>query len=134
MLSKKQLSEVKEHLENSQNPIFFYDNDCDGLCSFLLLRRWLGRGCGVAVRSYPELNKEYANKIKELNGDCVFILDKPVIGRGFLEEVEEIGVPVVIIDHHSDSLGIDKGRANVFLYNSFDAKKGEGEPVSYLCY
>ncbi len=134
MLSKKEINKIREHLENSQNPIFFYDNDCDGLCGFLLLKRWLGKGCGVAIRSYPELKKDYARKVSELKGDCVFVLDKPVIEEGFLDEVGKRGVGVVIIDHHPDSLGIAKGRENVFLYNSYGAGKEEGEPVSYLCY
>ena len=49
MLTNKQIEEIKEHLEKAQNPLFFYDNDADGLCSFLLLRRYLGRGKGVGV-------------------------------------------------------------------------------------
>ena len=36
MLTKKQKTEIKEHLEKSQNPLFFFDNDNDGLMSFLL--------------------------------------------------------------------------------------------------
>ena len=81
MLKPSQLSELKELLEQSQNPIFFYDNDADGLCSFLLLRRFLGKGKGVAIRSYPKLSGSYAKKLKELNADRVFILDKPLISE-----------------------------------------------------
>ena len=44
MLTKKQVEDIKEHLEKAQNPIFFFDNDPDGLCSFLLMQRYLGRG------------------------------------------------------------------------------------------
>ena len=78
MLTEKQIEEIKEHLEKAQNPIFYYDNDADGLCSYLLLRRYLGRGKGVVVRSFPELNKDYARKAQQLGSDYVFILDKPV--------------------------------------------------------
>ena len=79
MLNEKQITEIREHLEKAQNPLFFYDNDCDGLCSFLILRRFLGRGKGVAVRSFPELNAKYARKAKELGADYIFVLDKPLI-------------------------------------------------------
>ena len=48
MLSEKQMQELKEHLDRAQNPLFFFDNDADGLCSFLLLARYIGRGKGVA--------------------------------------------------------------------------------------
>ena len=48
MLGKDKLEEIKEHLERARNPVFFYDNDADGLCSYVILRRALGRGYGVA--------------------------------------------------------------------------------------
>jgi single-stranded DNA-specific DHH superfamily exonuclease len=59
MLTKKQVEEIKEHLERAQNPVFFFDNDPDGLCSFLILRRYCGKGRGVQVRSYPSMNKGF---------------------------------------------------------------------------
>ena len=46
MLTTKQISEIKEHLNNAQNPLFFFDNDPDGLCSFILLQRYIKRGKG----------------------------------------------------------------------------------------
>lgn len=62
MLTTKQVNEIIEHLEKAQNPIFFYDNDADGLCSFLLLNRFLQRGKGVAVKSYPSMDVSYFKK------------------------------------------------------------------------
>ena len=47
MLTKKQIKEIKEHLDKAQNPIFFFDNDPDGLCSFLLLQRYCEKGKGA---------------------------------------------------------------------------------------
>ena len=37
MLTKKEINEIRENIENSKNPLFFYDDDPDGVCSFLLL-------------------------------------------------------------------------------------------------
>ncbi len=137
MLSENQLIEIKEHLKRAQNPLFYYDNDCDGLCSFLILRRYLGRGRGVAVRSFPDLNAQYARKAKELNADYVFVLDKPVVSEGFIEEISGLGLPLIWIDHHN--VGDDdfvKEFSNVFIYNS--AKTGgkdKGErAVTYWAY
>jgi hypothetical protein len=48
------------------NPIFFFDNDNDGLMSFLLLQRYIGRGKGVVIRSFPDLNVSYYRKVVEL--------------------------------------------------------------------
>lgn len=134
MLSKTQISEIRTHLEKSQNPIFFFDNDPDGLCSFLLLRRWLGRGKGVAIKSFPELDVSYFKKVEELNADYVFILDKPMVSNAFWSEIEKNNIPVVWIDHHELN-----GEVPEFVnyYNSFvkDSKDGSvAEPVTYSCY
>ena len=100
MLTKKQILEIREHLEKAQNPIFFFDNDPDGLCSALILRRYFGKGKCVAIKSFPSMNAEYARKINELNADYVFILDKPVVSPDFFDEVKNFNIPVVWIDHH----------------------------------
>ena len=62
MLSKEKLQELREQLESSQNPLFLFDNDVDGLCSFLILRRSIDRGKGVAIKSYPDLKEQYLKK------------------------------------------------------------------------
>lgn len=128
MLTKKQILEIREHLEKAQNPVFFFDNDPDGLCSFLLLRRYLKRGKGVAIKSFPEMNTEYSRKAMELNADYIFILDKPVVSKDFFEEVKNI--PTVWIDHHEVQVEIPDF---VFYYNPVINKKKSNEPVTYLC-
>ncbi len=117
MFTEKQHSELLEHLQKAQNPLFLYDNDADGLCSFVLLRRFLGRGKGAAVRTHPEIDVKYAHKAIELEADYVFVLDKPFLGQDFLEMLDEAQIPVVWIDHHdvshpsysSSTLSIYKG-------------------------
>ena len=132
MLTKKQILEIREHLEKAQNPIFFFDNDGDGLCSFLLLQRWLGRGKGIPIKSFPELTSNYFRKVKELNADYIFILDKAEISEGFFEEVEKVNIPVVWIDHHE----INKEEIPEFVnyYNPVFNKSKTNEPVTALCY
>lgn len=129
MLNQTQLQEIKEHLEKAQNPLFFFDNDVDGLCSFLILQRAIGRGKGVAIKSFPDLNMSYLRKIDELNPDYVFILDKPVVSNEFIEGVLEKNIPLVWIDHHEvkvDEEILDK----IDYYNSFPSS----EPTTYLAY
>ncbi len=130
MLSEKQLSEIREHLEKAQNPLFFFDNDVDGLCSFILLRRSIGRGRGVVIKSFPELNGGYKRKVDELKPDYVFILDKPLVAKEFLQEMRDRNLPIVWIDHHDvpppDSLD------NLYYYNPISS--GNSEPTTYLCY
>lgn len=127
MLSSKEINEIKKQLESSQNPLFFFDNDADGLCSFLILQRALQRGKGVPIKSFPELNLNYIRKINELNPDAIFILDKPKVSREFIKEVSEKNVPITWIDHHD--VEVEKGKKEkVFYYNSFPSS----EPVTYI--
>ncbi len=127
MISPTQLQEIREHLENSQNPLFFFDNDVDGLCSFLILRRAIGRGRGVAIKSFPDLKEQYLKKVEELNPDAIFILDKAELSKEFAIGAEEKGIPIIWIDHHETKTSqeiIDK----TFYYTSYPSS----EPVTYI--
>lgn len=131
MLTKKQVDEIKEHLDKAQNPIFFFDNDPDGLCSFLIMRKFCEKGKGVQVKSYPAMNKDYFRKVSELNADYIFILDKPIVEKDFFDEAEKINIPVVWIDHHDVQAEIPDF---VNYYNPMLNKKRTNEPVTHLCY
>ncbi|MBT7706724.1 DHH family phosphoesterase [archaeon] len=127
MLKDKEIGEVREFLDNSQNPIFLFDNDVDGLCSFLILRRALDRGRGVPIKSFPALTEQYTRKIEEFGSDAVVILDKAEITEEFVDAVEELGIPMIWIDHHlSDSA--EKLKDRVKLYSTHP----EGEPTTYI--
>jgi single-stranded DNA-specific DHH superfamily exonuclease len=127
MITKEEIQEIRQMLEESQNPLFFFDNDADGLCSFLLLQRYLGRGKGVAIKSFPDLDKSYLRKIDELNPDYVFILDKPRVNADFLKGVIEKGIPLVWIDHHQ--VQHENLPEEIKYYNSVPS----AEPVTYIC-
>ena len=130
MLPIAQIEEIKEHVQKAQNPLFFFDNDNDGLCSFLLLRRSIDRGRGVAIKSFPELHASYYSKIKELNPDYVFILDKPNVSPEFIQKVKEDNIPIVWIDHHQTEGCAD---SDVHYYNHYLINK-TNEPISAVAY
>ncbi|UCD21223.1 MAG: hypothetical protein JSW08_01615 [archaeon] len=136
MISEKQLEKIKEFLDNAANPVFFFDNDVDGLASFLLLRRYCGKGKGIAIKSYPELNEMYARKLHEFQPDVVFVLDKPLIAREFVEEAEKLNCPIIWIDHHPPEQveGLeDKFDKSVFYFNPLYYGESN-EPTVYICY
>ena len=136
MLDPKKQNELKELLEKSQNPIFFFDNDADGLCSFLLFRRWLGRGKGVAIRSYPDLDEGYAKRAEELGADAIFVLDKPVLSKAFVKAISEMNLPLIWVDHHNIQGEDFSEFSNIVSFNSSDGlKKGEAsDPVTSMAY
>ena len=135
MLDKQQIEEIREHLNKSQNPVFFFDNDCDGLMAFILLRRYIGRGKGVAIKSFPELDESYVRKIEEFNADYVFILDKPAVSKEFIEEVNKKNLPIVWIDHHDVKVNLKElNEAYVNYYNPIFSKQKSMEPTSYIAY
>ncbi len=133
MLSKKQLSEIREHLEKAQNPIFLFDNDVDGLCSYVLLRRFTMKGKGVAVKSHPIIDVGYAKRVQELNGDYVFVLDRHSLGESFVSEIAGLNLPIIWIDHHD--VPIEKhSYENLFYYNPIHSKNKSAESTTHLCY
>ena len=100
MLTQQQLNEIKQKLEASQNPLFFFDNDADGLCAFLILRRALDRGKGIAIKSFPDLKEQYIKKVNELQPDLIIILDKAELDPKFAEQAEQKNIPIIWLDHH----------------------------------
>lgn len=130
MLSKKHISEIKEYLEHSQNPLFLFDNDQDGLCSFLILQRYIGRGRGYPVKLTP-LNKNYMMRIEEFSPDCLFILDVAAVSEEFFEEIKKKNIPIVWIDHHESR----KEKIPEFV-KYFNPTSGKNKPsaTTYLCY
>ena len=76
MLTEKQYQQIKEELDNCKNPLFFFDDDPDGLSAFLLLYRYLKEGHGFVVKTHPKLDIRSAPKIEQFDADKVFILEK----------------------------------------------------------
>ena len=51
MIPESQLKKVRTALETSARPLIFFDDDPDGLCSFLLFYRLHREGKGIIVKS-----------------------------------------------------------------------------------
>lgn len=131
MLSQKKLQEARGYLEKAQNPLFLFDNDVDGLASFVLMRKFCDRGKGVAIKSFPDLNAAYARKIHEFKPDYIFVLDKPLIDKGFRETAQQLSIPIIWIDHHPvPDYANEEG---IHYFNPLTEGKFN-EPVSYICY
>ncbi|HII15862.1 MAG TPA: hypothetical protein HA362_06135 [Nanoarchaeota archaeon] len=126
MITEEQMAEFRKLLDESERPMFFFDDDPDGLCSYLLLKKYAKKGRGVAVKSSPVLGAQYSRKIQEYGPDMVFVLDKPVVEQDFVDEAR---VPVVWLDHHPPV-----HLSGVSYFNPLLNDEKDNRPVSYWCY
>lgn len=126
MIPEKQIEELRNFLKKSENPLFFFDDDADGLCSYLLFKKYIDRGKGVVVKSSPMLDDSFLRKVEEYNPDMVFILDKPMVSEDFVSNVH---VPIIWVDHHKPMEVKGFKYFNPRVYNP-DAYL----PTSYVCY
>lgn len=126
MLTEKQLQQIKDELDNCQNPLFFFDDDPDGLSAFLLLYRYKKEGHGFVVKTHPKLDAQYAPKIESYDADKVFVLDVANLEQDFIDASK---VPVIWIDHHGPY-----ERNNVRYFNPRLSKKDANIPTTYMCY
>ena len=87
----------KKKLDKYSRPLFLFDDDADGVCSFLMLYRYFDGGAGVIVKGNPELQASYLNMVTEHRPDCIIILDKPLVSEDFFKGTN---LPIFWLDHH----------------------------------
>ena len=126
MLTQKEILEFRNYLKKAENPLFFFDDDHDGLASFLLLWRSVKKGHGVLIKGPPFVDMSYIKKIHEYKADKLFILDKPVLSQEF---VDQVNIPIIYIDHHK----VNKLKG-VHYYNPQFNDVKDNRPAAYWCY
>jgi len=125
-LTDEQIKEIRNELENSFRPLFFFDDDPDGLCSFLLMYRKVKEGKGIVVKTSPEMDDRFLKHVEEYHPDKIFILDKPLISQDFIDKAK---TKIIWIDHHEPV-----ERKNVKYYNPRINEDKDNRPTSYWCY
>ena len=98
----EQLALFRERVLAAKRVIIFYDDDGDGLSSYLLCYRARGGDngstIGVRVHASASVPTDFAlRKIEENGGDLVVILDKPYVEQSLLESCP---LPILWLDHH----------------------------------
>ena len=121
------IKEIREMIEKSQNPLIFYDDDPDGLCSYLLLQKKYKKFRGVVLKNSPVLDEHYILVVRKYCPDLILVLDKPMISDEFIKEVH---VPLIWIDHHSP----ENFHGGVNYFNPRIKDDKDNRPVSYWCY
>jgi single-stranded DNA-specific DHH superfamily exonuclease len=129
MIPEEKLEEFKNILSKAKNPIFLYDDDPDGLASFLVLRKWVGKGLGIRASHVANKNS-YAliEKIRYENPDVIVFLDMAVVEQGFIDAMP---CTILHLDHHPPQrcIGSHYNYYNPRVYDT-DSQK----PTSYWAY
>src|SRR3989338_10373788 len=124
MITQEQKAKALDMLENSQEPLFFYHDDPDGLCAFLTLQRFIKRGHGICVKASPYLTPEFLPKVAEHKADLIVVLDIAHIEDEFIQEAK---LPILWIDHHEPN----EKKGTVYINPKM---KGENYPVSWMAH
>lgn len=126
MIREEELNEIKSYLERAENPLVFFDDDHDGLTSYILLKKNYDKINGVIVKGGMKDEEIYNRKIEEYKPDIIFVLDRAEISQ---ELIDSANVPIIWIDHHPIL-----ERKGVKYYNPRIHDKNDSRPVSYWCY
>ena len=122
-IKKKDLEFIRKKISESIRPLFFFDDDADGLASFLLLYDLVREGKGVIIKTSPDLSIKYLQQVNEHSPDLVVILDKPEVSQEFIDKVK---VPIIWLDHHEPVK-----RHNVFYFNPRLDDDKDNRPTTY---
>lgn len=125
-LTDNDYKQIKNELGYSKNPLFFFDDDADGLCSFLILYRYHKEGHGIIVKTSPNIDNKFLPKVKDYNPDKIFVLDIAMIEQNFIDSAK---TPIIWIDHHGPNI-----RHNVKYFNPRIYDKSHNIPTTCLCY
>ncbi len=126
MITNREISDIREFMEESNNPVFLFDDDCDGTCSYLLLKKFYKKGEGIIVKSSPSLDERHLGLISDKKPDLLVILDKPVVKQEFIDKIK---TKIVWIDHHP----VQKMK-NVNYYNPRNNDSSDNRPTTYMAY
>lgn len=126
MLTEEQIKEIRGYIEKSKNPLFLFDDDPDGLTSYLLLKKHYKKGVGVCVKASPNSGVVYTAAVNRHKPDLAVILDKPFLDQ---EIINDMNVPIVWIDHHQPIK-----REGVRYYNPMIENDTDNRSTSYWAY
>lgn len=125
-ISEEQLQSFRKSIDSAKRILVFFDDDTDGLASYLQVHAYKGDAIGVAVRAVPELREDYLRKVEEHHPDLILVFDMAKISKEFLEKVQ---VPLIWVDHHEP-----QAHGNALYLNPRLEDDADNRPTSYWIY
>lgn len=127
MIPEEKILEFRNQLEKSVRSLIFFDDDCDGLSSFILLYKAANEAKGVPIKAAPVLNDQFVHFVHEYSPDKIFVLDTTRITDEFVEGAR---TSISALDHHPYPEPIN----GVRVYNPRDYDETNSWPTTYWAY
>ena len=91
-------SRLRTKIKKAQRPLLLFDDDCDGVCAYLILKTINSNAIPIIVDGNAIVDQRHIPYVALHNPDLIVILDVADIHQEFLKEVQ---VPIIWLDHHS---------------------------------
>lgn len=96
-LPDEHITKIRTRIERAARPLIFFDDDADGLASYLLTYSLNPEAVALRAAMGPELGTAFIKYVQEHQPDLIVVLDKPRADKEFFEEVQ---TPTIWLDHH----------------------------------
>lgn len=123
---KEEMEKARKLLDESENPLFFYHDDPDGLCAYLILKRHYKKGHGHMVKASPYLTEDFLPRIEEHKSDLIVVLDIAHIEEDFIQKAK---LPIIWIDHHEPN----PKKGTLYINPRIESHE-DNKPASWLCH
>lgn len=119
------LKQINKKIQESVRPFALFDDDPDGLSSFIQLKKEYPKLEGMPVKGKSTITAEFfLEKIHTYCPDLIIALDKPYISEEFRERAK---IPIIWIDHHP----VTDHRGTKYFNPNLTKKYTYAPPVSY---
>lgn len=141
---KKAVSIIKDAIEEKKKIVIYGDYDCDGVCSTTILYRTLNK-LGANFDYYiPNredegygMNSDRIRKLKSEGAEVILTCDNGISAMDQVEVAKELGLTVIITDHHDIPYIEKEGKRINVVPNSdcvINPKQGNCDyPFKELC-
>ena len=123
------IDKIIDAMKVAKNPLFFFHDDADGICSFLSLYHYMREGKGICVKSKCCVDMRFSSVLKQYDPDYIFVLDLAQMDQEFIDLALSMKKKIIWIDHH-DLHDI----SDFVYYNPKLDCQDINYPASYVCF
>ena len=133
---ENQIKKIREVIENSKNPVMFFDCDTDGATSYLQLKNVFSKIKGFPMlKDFKKQKELVANNLNQ-EVDLLIIFDIPYLLDDFLKlvRITNPNCKIAWVDHHPTNSKELIDKYNILHLNPLNYDKNDNRAASYLSY